>query len=218
MDIDDKTLQANVLEELKWEPSVNPAKIGVTVRNGIVTLTGHVESYAEKIAADRAARRVIGVKAIAQEVEVQLPTTHRRTDEDIAGATVRALEWDVSVPQDRVQVEVENGWVVLRGEVDWQYQRQAAEDDVRRLTGVVGVTNHVKIKPAVSPSGIRERIEQAFKRNAEVDAGKITISTVGYKVILGGKVTAWSEREMAERAAWSAPGVTEVEDRITVGF
>lgn len=217
MDVDDRTLQANVLEELKWEPSVNPAKIGVTARDGIVTLTGHVESYAEKIAADRAARRVIGVKAVAQEIEVRLRSDHHRSDEDIAAAAVRALEWDVSVPHDMVQIEVENGWIILRGEVDWQYQRQAAEDDVRRLTGVVGVTNHIKIKPAINAGGIRDRIEQAFRRSAELDAGKITISTVGSKVILGGKVAAWSEREMAERAAWSAPGVTEVEDRITVG-
>src|SRR4051794_14369662 len=158
----DSELQLDVLIELKWEPSVDAAHIGVSVKDGVVTLTGHVSSYAEKYAAERAAKRVHGVRAVANEMDVKLPGSSKRTDEDIAAAAVNALEQNVSVPADKIKVTVSNGWVTLEGEVEWQYQRYAAESAVRYLTGVTGVSNYVTVKPRVTPSGLKEKIEEAL--------------------------------------------------------
>jgi osmotically-inducible protein OsmY len=214
--IDDTELQQRVIDELAFEPSVNAAHIGVAVKNGIVTLTGHVTSYAEKYAAENAAKRVQGVRAVVNELEVKLPGSSERTDEDIAEAAVAALKANTLVPDDKIKLTVENGWVTLEGEVEWHYQKTAAEDAVRNITGVRGVTNLITVKPNVTPSEIKRKIEDAFKRTAELDASNIQVEVDGGKVVLRGKVRSWAEREAAEREAWSAPGVWSVENYIAV--
>jgi osmotically-inducible protein OsmY len=214
----DEEIQRAVLEELKWEPRVNPSEIGVAAKDGIVTLTGWVDSYTRRWAAEEAAHRVRGVKAVANEIEVRLPTSSERTDLDIAAAAVRALEWDALIPAEKIDVTVSKGWVTLRGEVEWQFQKEDAERAVRRLAGVRGVTNLIVVKPRVTPTQLKEKIEQALLRTAEVDAQRIEVEVQGSKVILKGTVRSWAEREAAERAAWAAPGVTAVENRITVSY
>jgi osmotically-inducible protein OsmY len=211
---DDLVLRQRVLDELEFEPSVDAAHIGVSVRNGIVTLTGHVESYVEKFAAERVARHVRGVKAVAQEITVELPTDQKTADDEIAARAVQILEWDALVPHQRVTIKVEHGIVTLGGEVDWHYQRAEAEYDVRKLGGVKAVINSIAVTPTVRPEDVLATIRAALERNAEVEANNITVSVAGGTVTLGGKVNAWTEREAVERAAWSAPGVTKVVDQI----
>jgi osmotically-inducible protein OsmY len=210
----DEEIQKDVLAELKWDAQVQPNEIGVSVKDGVVTLTGWVDSYLKRWAAEDAAHRVGGVKAVANDIEVKLFS--ERTDADIAEAAIRALQWDASVPADKIQVTVSKGWVTLKGEVNWNFEKQDAERVVRRLTGVKGVSNLITVKPSTTPSELKKRIEDALVRNAKVDANKITVEVQGSKAILKGAVRAWVEKEEAERVAWLAPGVTSVENRITV--
>jgi len=212
---DDNELKQAVLDELKWEPSVNAAHIGVTTNAGVVTLMGHVESYTEKSAAERAARRVKGVKAVAEEIEVRLPFSIKRGDEEIASAAVSRLTWNVSVPKDAVKVTVEKGWITLSGEVDWHFQQEAVADDLRGLYGVVGVSNLITIKPRANASNIRDDIMVALHRSW-FDPRSINVTAQGGKVRLSGTVRDWNERDVAGSTAWAAPGTTSVENDIRV--
>jgi osmotically-inducible protein OsmY len=212
----DLALRQDVLDELEFEPSVNAAHIGVTANHGVVTLTGFVTSYAEKTMAERAARRVKGVKAIAEEIEVRLPSDLKRADDEVAARAIDILKWQVGVPAERIKVKVEKGVVTLTGDVDWQFQKTEADHVVHKLSGVAGVLNQIRVASPVHAIEVKEKIEKALQRSAELEASRITVETEGGRVILKGKVHAWYERDIAERAAWSAPGVTEVVDRLTI--
>src|SRR5438105_5424607 len=210
----DNELRRHIERELEWEPSVDERRIGVSVLDGIVTLTGEVTSYSEKWRAERAVERVEGVRGIVNELVVK-PATER-SDADIAKAAVEALKWNVMVPDEDIKVKVEKGWVTRTGEVSWDYQRRAAERAIRDLPGMKGIVNLIVVKPRVEPEDIKKKIEETFKRDAIVDANHITVEVNGAEVTLRGTVRSWVERHEAEKAAWSAPGVTAVHNYVTV--
>jgi len=212
----DIQVQQDVLAELKWEPSVNAADIGVEVKDGIVTLAGHVSSYAEKWDAERVAQHVSGVKALAVEMDVILPGPSKRNDVDIARAAENVMEWMTYSPKESIKIQVENGWVTLSGEVESEYQRRAAKNGVRQLMGVKGVGSLITIKPQISTSAVKSSIEAALKRYAHADAKNINVEVSGDRVTLTGVVHSWNERSLVERSAWNAPGVQTVVDDMTI--
>ena len=214
----DSQLQQDVSAELEWEPSVHAARIGVEVKDGVVTLAGQVDSYAEKWNAERAAQRVAGVKAMTTELKVHITGLSKRTDADIAEAAENVLEWTSSLPAGAIKVMVEGGWVTLSGDVDWQYQRQAAKDSVRYLMGVTGVGDQISIKPSVTATAVKADIEAALKRTSIADAKRITVAVHGSDVTLSGTVHSWDERDTATNSAWGTPGVRNVVDKMTLSF
>ena len=214
--MNDNSLRQDIIDELDFEPSIEAADIGVAVEQGVVTLTGHVPTYSQKATVEDVVRHVKGVKGIAEEIEVRPFGTHRTADDEIVKRAVNTIKWNTAVPSDSIQVTVEDGWLTLTGKVEWQYQKTAAADSVRGLAGVVSVTNQIEVKPHASALDVKKRIQDALKRNAEVEAKAIKVNVVDGKVTLEGRVNLWSERSAAERAAWSAPGVSLVVDRITV--
>jgi osmotically-inducible protein OsmY len=212
----DRKLQEDVLSALDWEPSIAATDIGVSVDNGVVTLRGDVKTFSEKAAAERVALAVYGVKAVANDVAVRLGNGQKRTDTEIAEAVLSALAWNTMVPHGKITPSVSNGWVTLKGHVDWDYQRAAAARAVRDIPGVCAVTNSITVEPHVSAGDVKSKIEAALKRSAEVDARRINVAVTDNRVILSGNVHSWFERKEAERAAWAAPGVKMVEDRIAI--
>jgi osmotically-inducible protein OsmY len=214
--VNDKELRQNVIDELDFEPSVDAANIGVAAEDGVVTLTGHVASYMQKLATERAAWRVKGVKAIAQEIQVRIPSDKKTNDDEIAQRALRILAWSSAAAPGAIQVKVQDGFVTLSGKVEWNYQRQAAELAVRGLSGVAGVINSVTLQPRASAVDVEDRIRSALKRHAEVEAARIRVSIEDGRVELRGEVDDWGERIAVERAAWSVPGVRAVEDNLRI--
>ncbi|MGV2130770.1 BON domain-containing protein [Agrobacterium vitis] len=214
--MDDSTLRQNIIDELDFEPSIDAANIGVAVDAGVATLTGHVPTYVQKASVEAVVRRVKGVKGIAEEIEVRPFGANPTADDEIAKRALNTINWNTVVPRDAITVQVQKGWVTLKGRVEWQYQKEAAAKAVYALTGVLGVNNQIEVAPKVSASDVKKRIEEALKRNAEVGAQKIKVNVAGDRVTLEGHVDAWSERQAAERAAWAAPGVRTVVDHLSV--
>lgn len=212
----DAELRKDVLDELSWDPKINATEVGVAVKDGVVTLTGHLTNYAQKYAAERAAQRVSGVKALAVEIEVRLASSDKRSDTDIAAAAKNALGWSVVVPESAIQLKVEKGWITLNGEVEWDYQRTAADRAVRDLQGVVGVANLIKVKPHISPVDVQKKIQDALARQAEQEAKQVQVVVDGSRVTLRGKIHSWAERQAAQSAAWSAPGVSNVVNELSM--
>jgi osmotically-inducible protein OsmY len=212
----DGQIQHDVIAELEWQPSIDSADIGVAVTDGVVTLSGFVKSYAEKMAAEKAARGVAGVKAIAEEIHVRLPSDPKTADHEIADRILGMFRWNISIPDDTIKLKVEQGWVTLTGSTDWHYQSEEAARMAGRVSGVRGITNLIELRKFPTSRDVKVRITSALKRQADLDAASVTVLTDGGKVTLNGKVKTWHERGIAERAAWSAPGVTAVHDKIVV--
>ncbi|WFU34387.1 BON domain-containing protein [Bradyrhizobium brasilense] len=212
----DREIERDVREELNWDPDLYAEDIAISVKDGVVTLAGFTRSYSDRLEAEHAAKRVAGVHAVANDIEVRLPSIDQRPDPDIARDAIASLKAQLPLSHENIKVVVKDGWLTLEGTLEWQYQKTTAENAVRNVKGVKGVTNVISLKPKVEPTDIQRRIQEAFKRNAEVDANRIAVETRGSEVILKGTVRSWIEREEAERVAWSAPGITRVEDRIVV--
>ena len=212
----DHEIELDVKDELQWDPNLDAADVPVSVKKGVVTLAGFVKNYADKYEAESAAKRVAGVLGIANDIEVRIPSVDERPDPEIARDAVAAIKNQLPISSEHIKVIVKDGWVTLEGRVEWQYQRNTAETAVRRIKGVRSVSNLIQLKPRAQPSEIKRKIQDAFKRSAEVDANRITVEANGGEVVLKGTVRSWVEREEAERVAWAAPGVTKVEDRIVV--
>lgn len=212
----DSELKRDVEEELKWDPEVDPADVTIGIRSGVVSLNGFVKSYAQKLEAEDAAKRVAGVAGVANDLEVRIPNLDERPDPDIASDAVAAVRSRLPFSHDQVKVLVRDGWITLEGTLEWQYQRLGAHDSVRWLKGVKGVTNSIQVKPRVQATEVKRKIEDAFRRHAEIDASGITVETDSDQVVLKGAVASWKERTEAEHAAWSAPGVRRVDDRLTI--
>lgn len=212
----DLQLKKDVTDELEWEPSIHASQVGVAVKEGVVTLSGHLDTYAEKYAIEQAVARVEGVRAIAMEVDVKLEPGHKRSDSEIAMAAESALKWHSLVPEEKIRVKVEKGWITLTGEVDWDYQRQNASKAVRSLTGVVGVTSSITLKASVTPANVSNRIREALTRHAEREAKNIEVGVNGATVTLRGEVDSWAERTAADSAVWAAPGISRVVNEIRV--
>ncbi|WP_285057613.1 BON domain-containing protein [Pedobacter ginsengisoli] len=212
----DVQIQKDVMDELKWEPGLKTSEIGVTAKDGVVTLSGQVDTYLKKLSAERAAKRVSGVKAVAEDIQVGSSPLYARTDSEIAAAALTALKWNSAVQEEKIKIKVEDGIVKLEGEVEWDYQRTQAKRSIESLTGVRMVINLISLKPRVSADGIEEKIGAAFQRHASIDAKAIDVSVSGSKVILRGKVRSFTERDDAADAAWAAPGVTSVENHLSI--
>jgi osmotically-inducible protein OsmY len=212
----DSEIERDVRDELEWDPDLDASDIAVKVKSGVVELTGFVKSYTDKYEAEIAAKRVAGVVGVANDIEVRLPSVDERPDPDIARDAVAAIKSQLPISSENIRLTVKSGWVTLEGEVEWQYQRQTAENAVRRIKGVKGVSNTIVLRPHAEPGEVKRKIQEALRRSAEVDASRITVETKGGEVVLKGTVRSWIEREEAERAAWAAPGVIKVDDRIVV--
>jgi osmotically-inducible protein OsmY len=212
----DSEIKRDVESELKWDPDIDATDIGIAVKDGVATLTGFVRSYSQKWEAESDVKRVAGVKGVANDIEVRLPTGSERPDPEIARDAVAVITHDLPYSSENIKVLVKSGWLTLEGEVEWQFQRNRAESDVRRIRGVKGVTNLITLKPRVAASDIKAKIEAAFRRSAELDADRITVEANGSEVTLRGNVRSWAERQEAERSAWSAPGVIKVHNRIAI--
>ncbi len=212
----DAEIQKHVMEELKWEPAIHSSEVGVAVKNGVVTLSGTVDTYQEKKMAEKAALKVAGVKGIAEDIEIRLSYHDQKTDAELAQAVVNALKWNALVPDDKIKIKVENAWVTAQGMVEWAYEQNAVRDAIASIVGIKGISNLVKVTPKLDPADVKKKISAAFERNAIIDANSIHIENIGSKVVLTGKVSSYSEKREAEHVAWNAPGVSSVENNIEV--
>lgn len=212
----DASLRDDIIEELNWEPSVDSSKIGVAVKDGIITLSGTVPSLIEKMDAEKAVKRVEGVRAVVQNIDVKLKSSSIRTDAEIAEVAIKNLKWNTNVPEENVILKVEHGWITLEGEVLWNYQKEAAKSAVKGLIGVKGVNNFIKVKSKIQPENLTQKIKNSFLRNASIDADNVKVEVIGNKAILKGTVQSWPEKRQAEKAVWSAPGIFEIENKLEI--